>query len=160
MKFVLIVLIMINTAIAGVYDTLSNEFIPTNTDLELKNVSFDPYKNNKPIKTQNNFFKASHLMWLNKEKLKLLIPDISFSQSKDYKPKFMYSQYQDGCNNKEKMLMVFLEHIKFYVPNFPKYRITQEVIQPSIDTIESSGEWWIDGCTWKGNICVDKIISK
>ena len=52
MKFVLIVLIMINTAIAGVYDTLSNEFIPTNTDLELKNVSFDPYKNNKPIKTQ------------------------------------------------------------------------------------------------------------
>ena len=39
---------------------------------------------------------------------------------------------------------------------YPIYRITQEVMQPSINTIESNGEWWIDGCTWKGNTCVNK----
>ena len=108
------------------------------------------------LKVRHDFLKAANLIWLNKDKLKLFVPSIRFSQSKDYQSKFMYSQYQDKCNHKEKMLMVFLEHIKFYVPNFPKYRITQEVIQPSINTIESNGEWWIDGCTWKGNTCVNK----
>ena len=108
------------------------------------------------LKINNDFVNARFLMWLNKDRLKLLIPDNAFSSSNEHKPKFMYSQYQDKCNHKEKMLMVFLEHIKFYVPNFPKYKITQEVIQPSINTIESNGEWWIDGCTWKGNTCVNK----
>ena len=100
------------------------------------------------LKINNDFYKAKLLMWMNRDKLKILIPDISFPMffqldNKGF-PKFMYSQYEDGCENKEKMLFIFLEHIKFYVPNFPKYRITNEVVKPSVKTISVSGHWWTD----------------
>ncbi|OIR25293.1 hypothetical protein [Bathymodiolus thermophilus thioautotrophic gill symbiont] len=101
-------------------------------------------------KINNDFYRAKHLMYMNKDKLKLLIPDISFStfpqlDNKKF-PKFMYSQYDNECENKENMLLVFLEYIKFYVPNFPKYKVTLEIVQPSINTIEVEGKkYWIDG---------------
>ncbi|CAB5503923.1 hypothetical protein THERMOT_1876 [Bathymodiolus thermophilus thioautotrophic gill symbiont] len=102
------------------------------------------------LKINNDFYKAKLLMWMNRDRLKLLIPHVSFSGFPDIDkqkfPKFMYSQYNDECENKENMLFIFLEHIKFYVPNFPKYKVTSEVVEPGIRTIETRGKkYWIDG---------------
>ncbi len=90
-------------------------------------------------KINNNFYSAKLLMWMNRDKLKLLIPSVRFPMFSQINnkgfPKVMYSEYDNECENKEKMLFVFLEHIKFYVPDFPKYKITLEVIKPGIGTV-------------------------
>ena len=90
-------------------------------------------------KINNDFYSAIDLMWFNRDRLKLLIPSVNFSgfpQLNNNKfPKFMYSEYDNECENKEKMLFVFLENVKFYVPDFPKYKITLEVVEPGVGTV-------------------------
>ncbi|CAC9577120.1 hypothetical protein [uncultured Gammaproteobacteria bacterium] len=108
----------------------------------------DSLTKKRRLEINNDFFAATHAMWSNKEKLKMYIPGVHFENTKNHKPKFMYSQYKYECENKEKMLFSFLEHIRFYVPNFPKYQITQEVVTPSVKTISLSGHWWIDKAKW------------
>ncbi|AYQ56543.1 hypothetical protein MS2017_0819 [Bathymodiolus thermophilus thioautotrophic gill symbiont] len=98
----------------------------------------------KRLEVNNKFHEAQTLIWTNQDKLKLLRANIVFEYSKNIKPEFMYSQYEYECENKEKMLFSFLEHIKFYVPNFPKYQILNEIVKPSVKTISLSGHWWID----------------
>lgn len=101
------------------------------------------------LNINNKFHDAQVLIWTNQKKLKLLRANLRFeTTTKNFKPKFMYGQYKYECENKEKMLFSFLEHIRFYVPNFPKYQITTEIVKPSVNTISLSGPWWTDKAKW------------
>jgi hypothetical protein len=114
------------------------------------------------IQINNDFYTASNLIYLNKNKLKILFADISLPLSKKVidnklESKYLYAMHDQDCKNKAKNLQIFLEHIKFYVPEFPKYRITNEVVQPSPQTIDANGPYWKDGCEYINGKCLDKI---
>lgn len=77
-------------------------------------------------------------------------PDLGFNRSppssaiQGNERQFIYYQFKDDCENRLENARLLLSHVRRMLENPPPLEVDSRSFLPGLDTIRSSGPWWID----------------